>query len=252
MSERTIVVYGHPATRVNRPLWLLRELDVPYKVDTSIHFHSDEFPGANKKQPALLDMDGTVMFESLAINLYLIRKYGDNHILAPANSVEQAGTYQWTMFAMTEFDPRLFELLFHSPLVEKAGHPLANDASYANYFGRQRSERRRNRIQKELEAPLAVLEKALSSSTSPYLLGDRFTLADLNVAVVLEWARLPLGLELASSTQSWLERCMTRPKSPRMLKERDVPTLGTMLNKDSFAKRYGTIGFIDSPDKSRL
>ena len=39
----------------------------------------------------------------------------------------------------------------------------------------------------ELTFPLANLEKELVAK--PYILGDRFTVADLNVSIVLSWVR---------------------------------------------------------------
>lgn len=81
----------------------------------------------NMKQPAIIDVDGTALFESLAINLYLMRRHvakaggygastwacGDD--ICPASLAEEGQIIQWSMWAMTELDPRLFELIFHSP-----------------------------------------------------------------------------------------------------------------------------------------
>ena len=57
--------------------------------------------------------------------------------------------------------------------------------------------------ERALAAPLKVLDAAVTAT--PYLLGDRFTVADLNVASILAWARqarvdlaaFPEGRELA-------------------------------------------------------
>merc|ERR1712194_934634 len=96
----------------------------------------------------------------------------------------------------------------------------------------------------ELKFPLRVLERALAAGPSSYLLGDRFTVADLNLAVVVSWARV-VGVELAPCTDAWLKRCMERPMSPANFQEPDTRTLASMSNPASFAERYGTIGFVD-------
>ncbi len=62
--------------------------------------------------------------------------------------------------------------------------------------------------------PLAVLDGALAGR--PYLLGDAFTVADLNVACVLSWARLArLDVSVAPAVDAWLERCLARPAFAR-------------------------------------
>lgn len=63
--------------------------------------------------------------------------------------------------------------------------------------------------------PLAVLDGALAGR--PYLLGEAFSVADLNVASVLYWAPLAgLNLDSATHAKPWLERCTTRPALGRV------------------------------------
>ena len=45
-----------------------------------------------------------------------------------------------------------------------------------------------------------------------YLIGDRFTVADLNVASVLSWTQMAqLDLSSRPHLQAWLGRCLGRP-----------------------------------------
>ena len=72
--------------------------------------------------------------------------------------------------------------------------------------------RSRGRDQESLEkqSPLKVLDGAVSKT--PYLLGDSFTVADLNVASVLSWAR-PARIDLGAVPKmaDWFKRCADRP-----------------------------------------
>ncbi|HXZ88731.1 MAG TPA: glutathione S-transferase N-terminal domain-containing protein, partial [Candidatus Binataceae bacterium] len=76
----TIKLYGIPQSRSARCLWILEELGLPYEnipVDFIGEAQKPEYLkiNPNGRIPAL-DDDGVVLFESLAINLHLARKYG--------------------------------------------------------------------------------------------------------------------------------------------------------------------------------
>jgi glutathione S-transferase len=61
---------------------------------------------------------------------------------------------------------------------------------------------------KVLELPFKVLDAALASGL--YLLGEDFTIADLNVAAVISRA-LDMDLSATPRLGEWLKRCLERP-----------------------------------------
>lgn len=71
------------------------------------------------------------------------------------------------------------------------------------------------RIKREVSFPLGVLDKALSDG---WLVGGRFTAADLNVASVCTWSLPIFGLARLSSDfpnlAAWLGKCLARKNSP--------------------------------------
>jgi glutathione S-transferase len=64
--------------------------------------------------------------------------------------------------------------------------------------------------EKTVAAALKVLDGALAHSAN--LLGDRFTVADLNVASILAWAR-PAQIDMSPfpKVAEWLKNCAERP-----------------------------------------
>ena len=80
----------------------------------------------------------------------------------------------------------------------------------AIYPDKQRDAAAADAAEKALAQPLEVLEGALARSAN--LLGDRFTVADLNVASVLAWAR-PAQIDMAAFPQvaEWFKNCAERP-----------------------------------------
>ena len=70
-----------------------------------------------------------------------------------------------------------------------------------------------------LVRPLAVIEGHLS--TRPYLVGDRFTVADINMAEVLRYAQ-GYGELMGQfpATMAWLEGCQSRPAFRKMWEAR--------------------------------
>ncbi|MGH7790158.1 MAG: glutathione S-transferase family protein [Candidatus Binatia bacterium] len=197
-----IKIYGVPASRAFRPLWLLEELGVAYeRVPTNFatgDTRSAEFLKLNPNGHIPVMVDGTlVLWESMAINLYLGRAYGAGS-LWPAEIADEGRTFQWSFWAMTEAETPLLTVLMHRRL-------LPAD---------QRDERAAADAEAKLAAPFGVLDGALRHR--PYLLGAAFGVADLNVASVVQWA-LTAKLDLARWPQltDWLGRCIGRPAAKR-------------------------------------
>jgi glutathione S-transferase len=196
-----IKLYGVPRSRTARCLWMLEELQVPYET-VPISFVGDcrkpEYLRINPNGhiPALQDGDLT-LFESLAINLYLARKYDKG--LWPKTVAGEAKAFQWSLWAMTELEEPLLTALLHRMFLPEDQRDPQKAADAAARF----------------KTPLGVLESQL---TTPWLAGDAFTVADLNVASVLAWAPLA-GLDLAGAprAQEWLGRCTARPGYARLM-----------------------------------
>jgi glutathione S-transferase len=132
----------------------------------------------------------------MAINLYLARKYDGG--LQPKSADDDARAVQWSFWGMTELEPHLLKMLLNRVM-------LPED---------QRDAAEAEAGEAALQAPLGVLEGVLADR--PYLLGDSFTIADLNVASVLSWA-IFVGLDLSgfSRVKAWFDACMNRPAASR-------------------------------------
>ena len=191
-------IYGVPRSRAFRTLWLAKELGVDYE-NVMVDFAS----GETRQQPYLsinpnghvpaIDDDGFVLWESMAINLYLAKKYGLG-TLYPATLEGEALAWQWSFWGMTEIERHVLTAMFN-----RAIHPEdKRDAAAADT------------AEQELQHPLGVLNGAVT--TTAYLLGDDFTVADLNVASILSWAR-PARIDFGAFPKAadWLGRCALRP-----------------------------------------
>ncbi len=193
-----IKIYGIPGSRAIRALWALEELGVPYElVPTNFATGETRKPeflriNPNGHIPVLVDGDFK-LFESMAINLYLAEKYGQGS-LWPAGEQDRARAVQWSFWAMTECESNLLEAMLHRTLLPPA----------------ERDEAKAKAAEDELAAPLRVLDDQLAGRE--YLLGPGFTIADLNVAAVLAWARMgKLALGGFPKVEAWLARCTSRP-----------------------------------------
>lgn len=196
-----IKVYGVVRSRTMRPLWMLEELGVPYEnVPTSFigGTRTPEFLKLNPNGhiPVLQDGD-FVLWESMAINLYLARKYDKG--LWPRTTEGEGRAFQWSLWAITELEEPILTVLMHRAFLPEG----------------ERDPKKADDAAERFKKPLTVLDGALVGRQ--YLTGDGFTVADLNVAAVLSWAPL-FGLDLspASNAQAWLARCTGRPAFARV------------------------------------
>jgi glutathione S-transferase len=191
-------IYGIPRSRAFRTLWLAKELGIGYEnvpIGTDgVSSRTAEFLKINPNGhvPAI-DDDGFILWESMAINLYLAKKHSLGS-LYPVRFEDEARVWQWSFWGMTEVERPVLTALFHRALLPEK----QRDAALAD-----QSER-------ELGRPLMVLDQAVAAS--PYLLGEHFSIADLNVASILSWAR-PARIDLSHVPKmaDWFRRCAERP-----------------------------------------
>lgn len=195
----TVKIYGIPKSRAIRCIWAAEEAGVPYELVPTTYTAEAKTPeyaviNPNAKVPAM--QDGALnMWESLAINLHLVRK-GKPDLIPPGDG--RSLVDMWTLWTATEIEPSLMQWSYNTVIYPpEKRDPKAAAAGVAG-----------------LRARLAVLEKVLEGRD--YLLGATYTAADLNVACVLysAWAN-KFDLSGLPRVTAWLERCVNRPAAKR-------------------------------------
>lgn len=201
-----VKIYGIPRSRAFRCLMAAEEARVEYEIvptDFTQGVKTDAFRAINPnaKVPAMQDGD-TVLFESLAINLYLLRKYGD---LWPRTIEDEGRVFQWTLWVATEVEPHQGQWSYNTFIRPPDQRDPVLAAAGAE----------------KLKVSLGVLETVLNGRD--YLLGSAYSAADLQVSCVLysAWAN---GFDLAPfpRTKAWLDRCLNRPAAQRARNMREA------------------------------
>ncbi|MBY0338207.1 MAG: glutathione S-transferase family protein [Acetobacteraceae bacterium] len=214
-----ITIHGVLRSRASRNIWLLEEMGTPYRHVPVIQAYRLPDPAApdaplNTRSPAFLALnpngripameeDGLVLNESLAINLYLAKRHGGD--LGPRDAAEDGEMTAWTLWAVTEAEPHAIQVLYN-----RVGNPTA-----------PKDPARADAAVAALRAPFAVLDAALAKDG--FVVGGRFTVADVNLAEVFRYAQpAPELFEAAPRVKDWLARVQARPAFRRMWALRDA------------------------------
>src|ERR1043165_7648653 len=103
-----VKIYGMARTRAFRALWVAMELGIDYEhIPVEIGEAGAQTPeflaiNPNGRLPVIVDGD-FVLFESLAITMYLAKKHGLGQ-LYPTSVEGEGRTWQWTLWALNEVD----------------------------------------------------------------------------------------------------------------------------------------------------
>ena len=195
-------LFGISGSRALRAIWGIEEVGIDYEL-VRTNFTTDaksvEYRAINPngRIPALIDGELT-LFESMAINLYLAKRYGA--ALYPADAANEARAWQWSVWAISEIEPLQMQIV-----VQKLFTP---------------EERRNPKVvegaTKALQRPLRVLDAALAGRD--WLLGDAFSVADLNVASVMHLMKsIDFAYAEHAHVQRWADACYARPALARAL-----------------------------------
>ena len=192
--EMTITIYGVSGSRAIRSLWAIEETGIKY-THVPTHFFKDSKTPAylsinpNGRIPALVDAD-TMLFESMAINLYLTKEYAPH--LYPTEDVLLAKAIQWSVWAISEVEPLQMQIVVQKFFTDgNPDHGIIENVS------------------EQLQRPLKVLDVHLA--TADYLLGNSFSVADLNLSgVMLLLNMVKFDLSGHTNVRTWLNRCYSR------------------------------------------
>ena len=188
-----VQIYGNPNSRASRVSWCAQELGIPYE-KVVVQYENSKTPeylsiNPNGKFPGLADGE-LKMFESLAINLYLAKKYGMGK-LYPDDIEDEARVLQWTLWAATEVEPALLVALMVA-------------------LGYSKDEAAAKAAPEQIKPAIKVLDGHLKGQE--WMVGNRFSVADINVATVVNSAKVAkIDLSYAPNVEAWLARSMARP-----------------------------------------
>jgi glutathione S-transferase len=197
-----IEFYGSPMSSSGRTHWMLEECDVEYE------YHRVDTRDGSTRTPEFRAIDpfGTVPYivdgemrlaESIAINLYLAERY--KPALMGADIRERALIWQWSLWGITSVQPNALRVMMHRAL-------LPED---------QRDPKIAEEATARVESLLAILEGQLQGE---FLVGDRFTAADVNCGSTVNLAaRVGLGGD-KPRVQAWLAGLRERPAYQRAAK----------------------------------
>ena len=206
-------LFGRFPTRSNRAQWALEELEVPY-VFYQIDFaagdaNSDYFLELNPggKIPVLRD-ENLVITESGAICNYLGEKFPDSNLTPRGGSAERAKYDQWMFFVLSELE---------QPMWTKAKHKFALPKA-------QRVEGLNPTAEWEFNRAASVLAEGLGDNE--FILGERFTMADILITHTLSWAKVA-NFEIGQQNLiDYTDRNLVRPAVKRMAKKERRPLPG--------------------------
>lgn len=214
------ILWGVSTSRTIRAHWALHELGLDFELRPILprtgETQTAEFTALSARQKIpLLQDNGLVLTESAAIVTYLSDAYGgaDNRLM-PVDPRARARCLEWCFFVISELDATsLYVMRRHGALRHVYGEAPQANAAAAEYFHKQ----------------MRTVERALTE-TPYYILGDRFTAADLLLSTCVTWA-IGYGVAVSEAVQAYNNRVTARPAYARALRTNASPATPRMQDQ---------------------
>ncbi len=191
-----LVFYTNPMSRGRIVRWMLEEIGEPYRTEI-IEFgpamKSPEYLAVNPmgKVPAIRHGD-TVVTETGAICAYLADAFPQAGLAPAPGSRERGSYYRWLFFGAGPVDGAIVnKSLGFEPPAERQGMVGYGTLAYV----------------------LDTLEKTVSASE--YLVGSKFSAADLYLGAQLGWGMMFGALEKRPAFETYWSRIKDRPAAIR-------------------------------------
>lgn len=193
-----IVFYHNPRSRSQMVHWMLEEAAAPYRI-VPIDFEKGEH-----KTPSFLAMNpmgklptivhrGVVVTETAAIIAYIADAFPAAGLAPSVGDALRGAYYRWLFFGAGCFEPALLDRMMNRPEVERK-----SAVGWGSY-----------------DEVVAALEGALA--TGPWLLGDKFSAADVYVGSEICFAMMfgAPGLKGEKVFDDYVARLSARPAAQR-------------------------------------
>lgn len=194
-----LALYYYPGNASLLPHMMLREIGAPFElrlVDRSQNAQkSADYLrlNPNGRIPVLVDGD-LVLFETAAIALHLVDKFPDAGLAPAVGTPERGEFYKW-MAHLTNTPQAEYRAWFypHEHVIDEAAAPSVKEGA------RQRLERMFDVISDQL-------------GSRQWLLGDRFSAADLFLLMLIRWGRgMPRPPRDIPNLRAFADRVLARP-----------------------------------------
>ncbi|HEY5046752.1 MAG TPA: glutathione S-transferase family protein [Rhizomicrobium sp.] len=186
-----IALYHHPKTRSSRFIFLLEELEAPYTIQ-QVSVRSADGTGSvdpanphpHGKVPAIAD-DGVVVWESPAIALYLTDKFAKNGIGPLVGDARRGSYLSWLAYYGGVLEPAFMSKFQNTPVPRGTAGWVP--------------------VEEAMEFVIGTL------SASPYLLGEKFSAADVLYATTFGMFGASPMMPKSPAIESYVKRCLERP-----------------------------------------
>jgi glutathione S-transferase len=191
-----IVLYYAPKTRAFRALWFLEELGEPYRIALV------DYANAGQKQPEILKLNpmgklptvvdhGIPIAENGAIITCLADKYSAGELAPLPDDPKRADYLRWLFFAVGVMEPAYCE----------------------KFFGWELDP------QQVAWGSFADMETVVTGAVAPgpWLLGDRFSAADVLMGSNLHFGLLTKVFAETGAIADYVARCAERPALQRAM-----------------------------------
>ena len=191
-----LVLYTHPFSRGRTARWMLEEVGVPYRsviLDYGTSMKAPDYLAINPmgKVPALTH-NGMVVTECAAILAYLADAFPTAALAPPPGDPARGAYYRWLFFGAGPIEA--------ASTSRALGLEVPPEKSAMAGFG-------------SIDLVVSTLDATLQRQ--PYLIGDRFTAADLFIASQLYWTTQYNMLPALPSFQAFINRAIARPAAVR-------------------------------------
>lgn len=188
-----LALYHMAPSRSSTVLWMLEEIGRPYDLRQVRQggTRTPDFLAINPmgKVPALLH-DGVVITEAAAICCYLADAFPQAGLAVPIGDAQRGPYLKWLFFGPSCFEPALTDRLLDRPAAPQG----------AVGWG-------------DADTVLDVLTRALTPG--PFLLGDRFTAADVVIGSGIRWALTIKAIPERPEFLAYASRLAGRPALQR-------------------------------------